>query len=147
MSEPRRVYWRLLAHQHPSHAERCVWLPLGHLRLALCSRCLGLYPVLFAAFFLQFLFGVERSWGIIDWFVVLVLAAPALLDWGASRLRWAGRNDLRIVTGALLGLALGRSLYIYVADPLSELVWIQLGLLAVGALAFEVVRALDLGQA
>ena len=62
-------------------------------------------------------------------------------------MRWPGRNDLRIVSGALLGLALGRSLYIYVVDPLSELVWIQLALLAVGALTFELVRHLDLGDA
>lgn len=147
MSEPRRVYWRVLAHQHPSHADRCVWLPLGRLRLALCSRCLGLYPVLFTSFFLQVMLGSGRNWGIIDWLIALVLAAPALLDWGASRLRWAGRNDLRIGSGALLGLALGRSLYLYVVDPLSELVWIQLALLAAGALTFELVRHLDLRDA
>lgn len=147
MSEPRRVYWRVLAHQHPTHADRCVWLPLGRLRLALCSRCLGLYPVLFIAFFVQLVLGCGRDWGIIDWLIVLVLAAPALLDWGASRLRWPGRNDLRIGSGALLGLALGRSLYLYVVDPLSELVWIQLALLAAGALTFELVRRLELGDA
>lgn len=142
-SARREVYLRALAHQHRSKSHRCLWLPLGSLRVALCSRCAGLYPTLAAAFALQLVlrFPLRISW--IDWALVLGLSAPALLDWGASRLGRAGHNLVRALTGVLLGVALGRSGYIYVHDPYSELIWIQLGLLAAGAVAFELVRRLD----
>jgi hypothetical protein len=47
-----------------------------------------------------------------------------------------------VLTGALLGLALGRSLWLYFADPKNELFWVQALLLVFGAGAFLVLRAL-----
>jgi uncharacterized membrane protein len=139
----RDVYLRALAHQHPSEAHRCLWLPLGRLRLALCSRCTGLYPTLFAGLALQLVLRLSPRLSLLDWILSLTLSMPALIDWGASRLRRAGSNAVRALTGVLLGVALARSGYIYLHDPFSELLWIQLALLAFGALAFEFVRWLD----
>ena len=146
MAQRRPIFLRVLAHQHRDHHERCLWLPLGPYRLALCSRCTGLYPTLALALGLQLSLGAPRQVSLLDWLGGLFLAAPALLDWGASRLRWPGHNALRFVTGVLLGIALGRGFYLYFFDPLGPLLWIQLGLLGIGALAFEVVRQLDFSE-
>jgi hypothetical protein len=64
-------------------------------------------------------------------------ALPALVDWGLGRLGRRGRNDIRVLTGVLLGLALGRTLAIYVRDPGYAVFWIQAVLLVTGAAAFE----------
>lgn len=146
MGEPsarRELFARVLAHQHRSESHRCLWLPLGSLRLALCSRCTGLYPTLLLGLALQLALHLSTRITWIDWSLVLGLSVPALLDWGASRLGRKGSNFIRVLTGILLGLALARSGYVYLHDPYSELMWIQLGLLAVGAVAFELVRRLD----
>ncbi|PID39701.1 MAG: hypothetical protein CSB49_00830 [Proteobacteria bacterium] len=139
----RELYLRVLAHQHRDQCHRCLWLPLGPLRIALCSRCAGLYPTLVAGLAFQLTLGLlaRPSW--IDWPLVLLLSVPALLDWGASRLGRKGSNLVRVATGVLLGIALARSSYVYIHDPYSELLWIQIGLLAMGVFAFELVHWLD----
>jgi hypothetical protein len=61
--------------------------------------------------------------------VVLGLTLPALVDWAVGRFRPAsGSNAVRTLTGVLLGVALGRSLFIHVQKPLpAALLW-QAGL-------------------
>ena len=138
----RALHLMALAHHRPEHARRCVHLPLGGRRLTLCARCLGLYPVLLAALAIQWYVGLGPL-GTVDLVVALALAAPALLDWGAGWLDpRSGSNARRLTTGALLGLALGRSLWLNARDPRSEVLWIQLFLLAAGAGAFFLVRRL-----
>jgi hypothetical protein len=83
---------------------------------------------------------------LVDTLITLGLAAPALIDWGLSRLRARGRNLIRVISGALLGVALGRSLWLYFRDPLGEIFWTQIALLVFGVLSFELVRALRLGD-
>ncbi len=147
MADPRRpIYSILLAHHPRAHAHRCLWVPFGPYKIALCSRCLGLYPTLAAILALQIFFRVSQTAGVVDWVVVLLLSVPALFDWGAGHLGWRGKNGLRFATGALLGVALGRSAYLYLVDSLNELFWVQLALLAGGALAFEIVRRFDLSD-
>lgn len=140
--DPRPLHWMALAHHPLQQANRCVHLPLGQRRLALCARCLGLYPALAATLVLQILWR-PGSLGAVDWWLVLAGSAPALLDWGAGLLDWrSGSNPRRLVSGALLGAALGRSFWLYFGDPLLELLLCQALLLVFGALAFLVVRRL-----
>ena len=102
-------------------------------------------PLLAATIALQVLLGLGPARApLVDTLLTLLLAAPALLDWGLSRLRARGRNRYRLISGALLGVALGRSLWLYFRDPLSEIFWTQIALLVFGALAFELVRTLRL---
>jgi hypothetical protein len=63
---------------------------------------------------------------------------PALLDWAVGRFRphW-GSNVWRTSTGTLLGLALGRTLYIHFQRPFPMILLLQLGL--VTALAVPVI--------
>jgi len=127
------VFW--LSHHHPDEYNRTY--VLGGVRV--CARCLGTYPVLLAA--LVGLFAVRAP---LDWRwdvpAVLALTVPALGDWAVGRFRPAsGSNAVRSLTGVLLGLALGRSLYVHVQRPLPEVLLAQAAL--VTAVAVPVILA------
>jgi uncharacterized membrane protein len=136
----RPLYLLPLSHHREDQAHRCVHLPLGGRKLALCARCLSLYPVMALALALQWTFSLGPA-GKVDILIAMGLAIPGLLDWGEGVLDpRSGNNARRLITGAMLGVALGRSLWLHVQDPLGELLWIQLFLLAAGGVAFLIVR-------
>lgn len=132
---PRPLHLLLLAHHRRDQAHRCVQLPLQGRRLALCARCLGLYPAMAVTLALQAALGIGRAplW---DWWLVLGGTAPGLLDWGAGIIDPAsGSNLRRLFSGILLGAALGRSLWLYFADPHQEVFWVQVMLIIFTAFA------------
>lgn len=133
-------FWLPLSHHHRAQAHRCVMVPLGGFCLALCARCLGLYPTLFAALALQ---AWLRPPGLGAWDFALTLAPvlPGLFDWGSGLLDPKnGSNFRRLFTGFLLGAALGRGFWLYLADPKNEVFWTQMFVLLAGAMAFFGVR-------
>lgn len=127
------AFW--LSHHHPEEWNRTV--VLGGVRL--CARCLGTYPVLFAAIAVQFALAAPLVWrGDVALAVALLL--PALVDWALGRFRpQRGSNALRFATGALLGLALGRTLYVHLVRPLPTALWVQAAV--VTAVAVPVILA------
>jgi len=142
--EPRDLHFMILAHHRLEDRDRCLHLPLGRRRLALCARCVGFYPTLLAAVFAQALLEPPIA-PTADWWFCLSGIFPALLDWGLSWLgRRRGSNAMRVATGILLGISLGRGFWLYLHDLGSEVFWVQIGLLAVGAVSFELVRRLRL---
>ncbi|QRO01195.1 DUF2085 domain-containing protein [Archangium violaceum] len=122
------MFW--LSHHHAEEYNRTYLL--GGVRV--CARCLGTYPVLLAVMVGLFKARAPLAWHW-DVPVVLGLTLPALVDWAVGRFRPAsGSNAVRTLTGVLLGVALGRSLFIHVQRPLpAALLW-QAGLVAVVAL-------------
>jgi uncharacterized membrane protein len=82
-----------------------------------CARCLGTYPILFAALAVQVRARAPLAWRFdLPW--ALLLPLPALVDWAYGRFRpHAGNNALRSGTGVLLGLGLGRTLYVHFLSP------------------------------
>lgn len=138
---PRARFFWWLAHHREAEADRCLLLPFPWRPLAVCARCAALYPTLLAAIALQSWLATPRL-GTADHWIALLGAAPALLDWGTGRLGRAGSHAGRLITGVLLGVALGRSLYLHFLDPPGEVLGVQVALLLFGALAFEVVRHL-----
>ncbi len=122
------MFW--LSHHHENEYNRTYLL--GGVRV--CARCLGTYPVLLAVMMGLFAVRAPLAWPW-DVPVVLGLTLPALVDWSVGRFRPAsGSNAVRTLTGVLLGVALGRSLFIHVQRPLpAALLW-QAGLVAVVAL-------------
>ncbi len=104
----------LLSHHYPEEHHRTV--VLGGVRL--CARCLFTYPTLLLALTVQLSRRAPLEWrydGV--WAVALLL--PALGDWAFGRFRpRAGSNAWRGLTGVLLGLALGRALYVHLQRPL-----------------------------
>jgi uncharacterized membrane protein len=112
------VFW--LSHHPPEEYNRTYLL--GGVRV--CARCLGTYPVLLAVMMGLFAVRAPLAW---RWDVpgVLGLTLPALVDWAVGRFRPArGSNAVRTLTGVLLGVALGRSLFVHVQKPLpAVLVW------------------------
>ncbi len=121
----------LLSHHPPEEYDRCY--RVGGLHF--CARCLGTYPVMFAAIAAQFWAGapLELPW---DVPVGLALVAPATLDWAWGR-RQPHRfsNAWRSFTGVLLGLGLARSLFIHLQRPLPPVLLAQLSLVTAVALA------------
>jgi len=110
---------------------------LGGVRL--CARCLGVYPVMFAAIAAQLAARAPLAWRW-DAAWTLALFAPAVADWAAGRLAPAfGSNAWRTLTGVLAGLALGRSLYIHLQRPFP--VWLLLQGAAVTVTALAVILA------
>lgn len=142
----RIVSFLPLAHHRADQLDHCLLLPLGSRRVALCARCLGLYPSLIIVLFLQAFLQSPRP-GIMERWLLVAGIFPALLDWGRSWLdHRRGNNAIRVITGALLGISLGRSCWIYLHDPLYEILWIQIGLLTLGAIIFEFLRILRLSR-
>ncbi len=128
---PATPLW--LSHHEPANYGRCVRLAGLHV----CARCLGVYPVLFAALALQVAFraSLRGTW---DSWVAWVLPLPALVDWAQGRFRpSSGTNARRLLTGALLGAALSRSLYLHLRRPGHPLAMAQFLGLAVAAAAIE----------
>ncbi|MBS1153530.1 MAG: hypothetical protein H6Q89_5228 [Myxococcaceae bacterium] len=116
------MFW--LSHHPPEELDRA-W-KLGGIHV--CARCLGTYPILFAAIAAQFAWRAPLEHPL-DVPIALGLLAPALLDWAYGRFRpHAFSNPWRTLTGVLLGLALGRTLFIHLQRPLPLPLLLQLGL-------------------
>ncbi|WP_223633620.1 DUF2085 domain-containing protein [Corallococcus sp. EGB] len=127
------MFW--LSHHHADEYNRTYLLAGARV----CARCLGTYPVLAAVFVGLFALKAPLQW---EWDVpvVLALTLPALGDWAVGRFRPAsGSNAVRTLTGVLLGLALGRSLYVHVQRPLPAVLLAQA--LLVTAVAVPVILA------
>ena len=77
--------WGFLLSHHWSHQlDRCYQTFIGRRPVWFCSRCTGIYPVLFLVLVLQLVFEVPRGWW--DWPWLFLLPVPALLDWTLGRL-------------------------------------------------------------
>ena len=122
----------LLAHHRPAEYDRCY--ELGGLHV--CARCAGLYPAL------ALVLGLQLA-GIVDtvraqWAVLYLLPVPAIFSWARRRLTGAGgSNPVSTVTGALLGVALGRGIYLYLHDHRSVAFWALAAGLVVVVLTVE----------
>lgn len=127
------MFW--LSHHHSDELNRCYRFGTVHV----CARCLGTYPVLFAAFFLQFAMRAPLTHAL-DLPLTLALTVPALADWAYGRFRpQSGSNLVRTLTGIALGLALGRTLFVHVQRPLPPALLAQAAL--VTAVAGPVILA------
>ncbi len=127
------MFW--LSHHPAEELDRCYRFG----RLHVCARCLGTYPVLFAALAAQLALRapLEHPW---DAVAGTLLVVPATADWAFGRFRPHRFSNLwRSFTGALLGIALGRSLYIHLQRPLPLVLLLQAGL--VTAVALPVILA------
>jgi hypothetical protein len=129
----------LLAHHAPAEYDRCY--RLGGLHF--CARCTGLYPALLLVLGLQ-LAGVVETVRT-EWAVLFLLPVPAVFSWARRRLTGAaGSNPVSTVTGALLGIALGRGIYIYLRDHRSVPFWAQAAGLVVVVLTVELLARLKI---
>ena len=129
----------LLAHHWSDQLDRCYQTWIGRRPVWFCSRCCGLYPVLFLVLALQLFLSIPRGWW--DWLWLFVLPLPALLDWALGRLDIRpGTNRGRTFWGAFLGASLGRMVYLNMIDPATTLVVIQIASFAGVLLLVESAR-------
>lgn len=119
-----------LSHHREAQLHRTY--PVGGWRV--CARCVGVYPVMFAAIAFQIARRAPLAWPA-DPFWTIGLLVPALIDWGVGQLApfW-GANWIRTVTGLAAGAALGRSLYIHLHTPFPIWLGIQVALVTVVAI-------------
>lgn len=111
---------------------------VGSVRL--CARCLGTYPVLFAAIAAQVATRAPLQ-SRFDGALAVGLLLPALIDWAYGQFRpLAGSNAQRTFTGVLLGVALGRTLYVHLQEPLPPYLLAQAALVTAVALPVIVLR-------
>ena len=116
------MFW--LSHHHDDELDRCFKFGPVHV----CARCLGTYPILFGVIALQFALHAPLSHAL-DVPIALGLLAPALADWAWGRFHpHAFSNPWRLFTGVLLGVALGRTLFIHLQRPLPLSLLLQMGL-------------------
>jgi len=105
-------------------------------RARVCARCLGTYPVMFALIAVQLVrrAPLESRWDA----ALAMLFLPALADWALGRfLPRAGSNLWRTATGALLGIALGRTLFVHLERPFPF--WLLVQAAGVTAVAVPVI--------
>lgn len=127
------MFW--LSHHPPDELDRCYRVGRFHV----CARCLGTYPVMFLFIVaqLRLRFPLEHP---DDLIAVVLLTLPATVDWALGRFdphRFS--NAWRTLTGALLGLALGRSLFIHLQRPFPPVLLAQA--IVVTAVALPVILA------
>ena len=105
--------WRLLLSHHRKGDEgRCLKVR----GLLVCSRCAGLYPAA-ALTLLTHAAGLRLS-PLQDALVLYALPAPALIDWGATFIDGRpGTNTSRLLSGVLLGVSVGRLVFINATTP------------------------------
>ena len=133
-------FW--LSHHRAEEAYKCFRVGPWHV----CSRCLGTYPVLFAALVLQ----LRRPFAPVhldtDLWLFAGLPLPAVLDWSVGQLtRWRGNNGVRLASGLLLGASLGRCIYVNMRHPGDVRVFVQLlGLSAVAGVVWGIRQVLGL---
>lgn len=127
------MFW--LSHHFENELNRCYRFGSVHV----CARCLGTYPTLLIVFVAQFLVRAPLEWAF-DTAAGLALLLPATLDWASGRFRpQRGSNAQRTLTGILLGVSLGRSLFIHVQRPFPPVLIAQL--VAVTVVAVPVILA------
>lgn len=132
----------LLAHHGVDQLSRCYQVWLGDSPVWFCSRCVGLYPAMLVSLGLQIAF----RWPAACWEAIWMggVSLPALWDWAAYRLDGdPGTNLRRTWSGALLGLALGRSAGLHGMSPFHLLAWGHIGILFFVVLGVEVVARLQ----
>ena len=121
------MFW--LSHHHADQLHRC-FVFAG---VRVCARCLGTYPTLALVLGLQFVVKAPLHHPS-DLFLGVGLLLPATLDWAYGQLRPdAFSNAWRAATGVLLGMALGRSLYIHLQQPLPPVLLAQAGVVTMVA--------------
>lgn len=125
MADPFQGWRLLLSHHREADAHHC--LRLGS--LALCVRCLALYPALLLVIVLEGSLGPLRL--PYRWFFSFSLVIPAVVDWARGRLFGArGSHLTRGATGILAGLGLGLAFSDYFRDSNLVYFWALLGSLA-----------------
>ena len=98
--------------------------------LHLCARCLGMYPVMLAGIVALFAARAPLTWRW-DLPFVLGLTLVGLSDWVVGQVRpRALPNTWRTFTGALLGVAFARTLYVHFQRPYPPALLAQLALVA-----------------
>ena len=112
-----------LAHHRVGARNHCYRLTMGGRPWFVCARCLGIFLAFVPLLALHIT-------GTLSWFqrspvlFLLVLPAPAVVDWSMGRLGWRdGSNPTRTLTGLLLGAAQAAAYLILFTDTFNHWLW------------------------
>lgn len=112
-------FW--LSHHPPDELDR-TWRIGG---VHVCARCLGTYPTMVIAIAVQLRLHAPLEW---KWDAITggLLIVPSTIDWALGRFDPHRFSNLwRTFTGVLLGLGLGRSLFIHLQSPFPTVLLVQ----------------------
>ena len=124
----RRTLPYVLSHHEAHHEDRCYVVPGTDIRV--CARCSGVYSGLL----LGLATAVVAPWSV---YVVALLPAFALADWWLESVT-GGSNEVRTLTGLLLGIAAGWGLHLV----FSSFWWVSVAIFAAyGVLAGYLLRS------
>ncbi|MCL2024780.1 MAG: DUF2085 domain-containing protein [Coriobacteriia bacterium] len=107
-----------LCHQLPERS-----FAFGGVQFPVCARCTGMYTGLILALIILFVLyrGAQRcGWPSLPYLTFAVIAVIAIvLDWTTTFLGLrSGSNELRLLTGTMLGVALSYPIYTMLVDSL-----------------------------
>jgi uncharacterized membrane protein len=109
----------VFSHHAPEEEHKCVRVPGLP---PLCSRCLGIYPVMLVVLVLQLAGQFDLAWT--DPWLALLLPLPTVVEFLGEQLgRWKGSNTLRLLLGLPLGIAMARLFVRYLRDPFDPFFW------------------------
>jgi uncharacterized membrane protein len=109
----RQSFLSLLLSHHPvDQWHLCYRFRLAGRDVALCARCLGLFPAMALTILAGHLSGRWPGWA--EWGVLMFAPLPALVDWATSTVtgRPERKNWIRLVTGIGLGVGIGGALHV-----------------------------------
>ncbi|MCJ2530893.1 MAG: DUF2085 domain-containing protein [Candidatus Thermoplasmatota archaeon] len=98
-----RTWTRFICHQRPERALR-----IGSWRSPLCARCTTLYLGLVVGFVVGIPYSFPFVLGFSGFFLLILAFAPVAIDGITQAVGWRESTTwLRLVTGAVAGIALG----------------------------------------
>lgn len=109
----RQSFFSLLLSHHPvDRWHLCYRFRVAGRELALCARCLGIFPAMGLTFLAGHLSGRWPGWA--EWLVLMLPPLPALVDWATTVVtgRPERKNWIRLVTGIGLGVGIGGALHV-----------------------------------
>jgi uncharacterized membrane protein len=110
--ERQSFFSLLLSHRPVDQWHLCYRFRLAGRELALCARCLGIFPAMALTILAGRLTGPWPGWA--EWVVLMFPPLPAVLEWAVTAVTGTPehKNWIRLVTGIGLGVGIGGALHV-----------------------------------
>ncbi|MBU1076702.1 MAG: DUF2085 domain-containing protein [Spirochaetes bacterium] len=116
------LFNKIFCHHTKKDADHCIKIKIWDMQLALCSRCLGLYPFSLTWLFLSLSYKIKLSHSFEKNFIIYSLF-PAFLDWTLTGLSVIKSNNrIRFFSGLFASFGLARWWYLWIMQNHMDIV-------------------------